>query len=83
MLLLLVLLLPTPLLQLDNDAKKIHMTELEVSSKPKPVMSGGSSKSTVSHLFVLDLSGGRILPLNADDPSDLNVIVTGCRHPDG
>jgi hypothetical protein len=76
MLLLLVLLLPR-VLQLDN-AKKI-MTELEVSSKPKHVKSG-SSKSTVCRLFVLDLSGGRILSMNADDPSDLMVIVTDCRH---
>jgi hypothetical protein len=58
------------------------MTELEVSSKPKPVTSG-SNKSTVGRLFVLDLSGGRILSMNADDPSDLMVIVTDCRHPDG
>jgi hypothetical protein len=59
-----------------------YMTELEVSSKPKPIVSG-SSKSTVGRLFVLDLSGGRILSLNAADPSDLRVIVTDCRHPDG
>jgi hypothetical protein len=37
----------------------------------------------VDCLFVLDLSGGRILSLNADDPSELKVIVTNCRHPDG
>jgi hypothetical protein len=29
------------------------------------------------------LSGGCILSLNADDPSNLKVIVTNCRHPDG
>ena len=52
------------------------------SSKPKHVKSG-SNKSTVGRLFVLDLSGGRILSMNADDPSDLMVIVTDCRHPDG
>jgi sugar lactone lactonase YvrE len=78
LLLLLVLLLPTPL-QLDN-AKKIHMTEPEVSFKPKPVTSG-SSKATVGRLFVLDLSGGRIFSVNTDG-SNLRVILTDCRHPD-
>src|SRR5919108_4693887 len=58
------------------------MTESEVSPKPQPV-AAGSSKSTVGRLFVLDLSGGRILSLNADNPSDLKVIVAGCPHPDG
>lgn len=55
------------------------MTEPEVS-KPKRVTSG--SKATVSRLFVLDLSGGRVFSLNADG-SDRKVIVTKCRHPDG
>jgi hypothetical protein len=55
------------------------MTESEVS-KPEPVTSG--SKATVSSLFILDLSGGRIFSVNADG-SDQKVIVTGCRHPDG
>ena len=55
------------------------MTESGLS-KPKPVMSG--SKATVSRLFVLDLSGGRVFSLNADG-SDLKVIVKECRHPDG
>ena len=58
------------------------MTESEVSPKPQRVASG-SSKSAMGRLFVLDLTGGRILSLNADDPSDLKVIVTNCRHPDG
>src|SRR5213080_3905212 len=58
------------------------MTESEVYSKPKTVTSG-SSKVTVGRLFVLDLSGGRILSLNAANPSDLKVIVTRCQHPDG
>ena len=43
----------------------------------------GSSKVTVGRLFVLDLSGGSILSLDAADHSDLKVIVTGCQHPDG
>jgi hypothetical protein len=34
------------------------------------------------HLFVLDLSGDRILSMNSDG-SDRKVIVTGCRFPDG
>jgi hypothetical protein len=58
------------------------MTESELASKQKAAISG-SSKVTVVRLFVLDLSGGRILSLNAADPSDLRVIVTNCRHPDG
>ncbi len=57
------------------------MIESEVSPKSQPVTSG-SSKSIVGRLFVLDLSGGRILSLNADNPSDLKGIVTECRHPD-
>jgi hypothetical protein len=40
------------------------------------------SEATGGRLFVLDLSGGRILSLNLDG-ADLRVIVTGCRHPDG
>jgi hypothetical protein len=40
------------------------------------------SEATGGRLFVLDLSGGRILSLNPDG-ADLRVIVTGCRHPDG
>jgi hypothetical protein len=36
------------------------MIESEVSPKSQPVTSG-SSKSMVGRLFVLDLSGGRIL----------------------
>ncbi|WP_426437247.1 3-hydroxyacyl-CoA dehydrogenase [Bradyrhizobium genosp. P] len=42
-----------------------------------------SSKTTAGRLFVLDLSGGRVLSLNADG-SDLKTIVNeGRRHPDG
>jgi len=54
------------------------MTELQVA-KPKPA-SGG--KMAVGRLFILDLSGGRILSVRPDG-SDRTVIVTGCRHPDG
>jgi Low-density lipoprotein receptor repeat class B len=63
--------------------RKYYMTELEVfSSKSKSVTSGSSSKATVCRLFVLDLSGGRIFSANTDG-SNLRVIVTDCRHPDG
>jgi glucose/arabinose dehydrogenase len=50
------------------------------ASEPKHVASG--NKSTIGRLFVLDLSSGEILSLNADG-SDRKVIVSGCRHPDG
>jgi hypothetical protein len=50
------------------------MIESEVSPKSQPVTSG-CSKSMVGRLFALDLSGGRILSLNADNPSDLKGIV--------
>src|SRR6202789_3891660 len=36
----------------------------------------------LGRLFVLDLSGGRVLSMNPDG-SDRKVIVTECRHPDG
>ncbi|HEY9386761.1 MAG TPA: hypothetical protein VIP70_06960, partial [Nitrososphaeraceae archaeon] len=55
------------------------MTESEVF-KPKPVKSG-SKAATVGCLFVLDLSGGRVLSLDADG-SSRKVILTKCRHPD-
>jgi sugar lactone lactonase YvrE len=61
---------------------RANMTKSDVPTKAQAVVSE-SSKATVGRLFVLDLSGGRILSLNADDPSDLKVIVTNCRHPDG
>lgn len=57
------------------------MIESEVS-KPKPVTSGSSKAATVGRLFALDLSGGHVFSLNADG-TDLKVIVTECRHPDG
>jgi hypothetical protein len=55
------------------------MTELEVS---KPKRTGSGAKLTEGRLFVLDLSGGHVLSLNPDG-SDREIIVTGCRHPDG
>ncbi len=41
-----------------------------------------AGKSAVCRLFVLDLSGGRILSMNPDG-SERKVIITECRHPDG
>lgn len=40
------------------------------------------AKPEVGRLFVLDLSGGRILSMNPDG-SERTVIMTECRHPDG
>ena len=48
----------------------------------KPTSLTTSGKAAVGRLFVLDLSGGRILSMSPDG-SDRDVIVTGCRHPDG
>jgi DNA-binding beta-propeller fold protein YncE len=41
-----------------------------------------SKPSTVARLFLLDLSGNRVLSVNPDG-SDETVLVTDCRHPDG
>ena len=41
-----------------------------------------STGKGIGRLFVLDVSGGRILSMSPD-ASDRQVIVTGCRHPDG
>jgi hypothetical protein len=38
--------------------------------------------SKTARLFLLDLSGGRVLSLNPDG-SDRRVIAEGCRNPDG
>jgi len=40
------------------------------------------SKGTRGRLFLLDLSGGRVLSLNPDG-SDKKVLATDCRWPDG
>jgi hypothetical protein len=44
--------------------------------------SRGPGGNAVGRLFFLDASGGRVLSVNPDG-SDRNVIVTGCRIPDG
>ena len=54
------------------------MAKLQVSQSARPSV----GKSTVDRLFLLDLSGNRILSLNPDG-SDQKVLVTDCRHPDG
>lgn len=46
-------------------------------SKPAP-----GARAAPGRLFVLDLSGNRVVSVNPDG-SDLKVLVTGCRHPDG
>ncbi len=40
------------------------------------------SKATGGRLYVLELSGDRVLSMNADG-SDKQVVVSGCRYPDG
>jgi hypothetical protein len=45
-----------------------------MSPKPDP--------RTAGRLFVLDLSGGRVLSMNTDG-SDKRVLAAGCRNPDG
>src|SRR6266404_3552443 len=54
------------------------MTEM-VTHTTKPAM---ASSTTIGRLFVLELSGDRVLSM---DPNGANrtVIATGCRYPDG
>ena len=49
------------------------------TSKPKPT---SGRKNAVGRLFLLDLSGGRVLSLNPDG-SDKKVIAADCHWPDG
>ncbi|MGX5803423.1 3-hydroxyacyl-CoA dehydrogenase [Bradyrhizobium sp. Arg314] len=51
-------------------------------TKPAANPAPGVSQAAIDRLFVLDLSGGRILSMNPDG-SGKNVIVTNCRNPDG
>src|SRR5262249_8117430 len=41
-----------------------------------------ATETATDRLFVLDLSGGRVLSFNPDG-SGKNVVVSGCRFPDG
>src|SRR5579863_326330 len=54
--------------------------------KPMPTTSksarASSRKATVARLFLLDLSGNRVLSVNPDG-TDEKVLVTDCPHPDG
>jgi hypothetical protein len=45
-------------------------------------MSPNTDHRVTGRLFVLDLSGGRVLSMTPDG-SNKKVIATGCRHPDG
>jgi hypothetical protein len=54
------------------------MTEVQASKS----MRGPAGRTAGGRLFVLDLSGGRVLAVNPDG-SDKKVLVTGCRLPDG
>ena len=49
------------------------------TSKPKPT---SGRKNAVGRLFLLDLSGGRVLSLNPDG-SEKKVIAADCHWPDG
>ncbi len=54
------------------------MTKVE-TARPKQVSAG---KAGADRLFILDLSGGRVLSMNTDG-SDKRIIASNCRHPDG
>ncbi len=54
------------------------MTELQSSKTGRAF----GNKVAGGRLFVLDLGEGRIFTVNPDG-SDQQVVVTGCRHPDG
>ena len=50
--------------------------------QPSATERASVGRAPIGRLFVLDLSGNRVLSLNPDG-SDRKVIVTECRHPDG
>jgi hypothetical protein len=54
------------------------MTEAQ-TAKPTRTSAG---KAAVDRLFVLELSGGRVMSMNADG-SDKKIIASNCRNPDG
>jgi len=53
-----------------------------ISSHPQKTQRASGEKSVGGRLFVLDASGGRIFSTKTDG-SDKQVLVTGCRVPDG
>jgi hypothetical protein len=57
------------------------MTELS-GFKHRLVTYGAPDETTFGRLFVLDVSGGRVLSVNPDG-SGRKVLVTGCRNPGG
>src|SRR6266853_143192 len=59
----------------------MRSAETDTMSSPETRLTSGG-EATQSRLFVLDISGGRILSMGPDG-SDQRIIVTGCRHPDG
>jgi sugar lactone lactonase YvrE len=54
------------------------MSQLQTTDSSRAV----APKSTGGRLFVLDLSGGRVLAMNPDG-SGAKTLITGCRNPDG
>jgi hypothetical protein len=54
------------------------MSELQASRSRR----ASAGNAATGRLFLLDLSGGRILSMNPDG-TERKVIVTGCRYPDG
>jgi DNA-binding beta-propeller fold protein YncE len=50
--------------------------------RANPSQSTTIALPTSDRLFVLDLSGNRVFSIDADG-SELQTLVTGCRHPDG
>ncbi|HXI69696.1 MAG TPA: 3-hydroxyacyl-CoA dehydrogenase [Verrucomicrobiae bacterium] len=55
---------------------------MPASTVPKSKRVASAAQTTISRLFVLDLSGGRIFTVNPDGSNQKN-IVTNCRLPDG
>ena len=53
-----------------------------VRSQTQEPQRASGDNATVGRLFLLDLSGDRIVSLSPDG-SDRKVIVTECRYPDG
>jgi len=61
-----------------NDEKGEEMTEVQISESAR----ASAGRAPADRLFVLDLSGNRVLSVNPDG-SDRKVIVHECRMPDG
>ena len=59
-------------------SKKGNMTQSQASKSTRDA----SAKAGTGRLFVLELSGNRVVSMNPDG-SDRKIVVTDCRHPDG